>query len=95
MSIMMLLFFYKIPAGLNLYIMFSSLFGAIEQHRIRKHIKEHEEAGTLLKPAKTSADRLSKRERTGKMSFVEKLQKMAEEAQKAQPPHPGKGKKKT
>jgi YidC/Oxa1 family membrane protein insertase len=95
MSIMMLLFFYKMPAGLNLYIMFSSLFGAIEQHRIRKHIKEHEEAGTLLKPAKTSADRLSKRERTGKMSFVEKLQKMAEEAQKAQPPHPGKGKKKT
>ncbi len=83
MSIMMLLFFYKMPSGLNLYIMFSSLFGWIEQKRIRAHIKEQEEAGTLFKkPAKPVTEPV--RKRPGDMTFFEKLQKMAEDAQKAQ-----------
>lgn len=85
MSIMMLLIFYNMPAGLNLYIMFSSLFGWLEQVHIRKHIKERQAAGTLhVAPTKVAAlpgDEPKPRE---KPSFFEKLQKMAEEAQKAQ-----------
>ncbi len=77
MSIMMLLFFYKMPSGLNLYIMASSFFGTIEQMRIRKHIKDHEEAGTLHQK-KAPADP----KKRGKLSFFQKLQAMAEDAQK-------------
>ena len=41
---MMLLFFYTAPSGLNLYIMASTFAGLIEQKRIKKHLKEQEEA---------------------------------------------------
>lgn len=41
---MMLLFFYHMPSGLNLYIMTSTFVGAIESHVIRKHIREKQEA---------------------------------------------------
>ena len=83
MSIMMLIFFYNAPSGLNLYIMFSSLFGWIEQRRIRAHIQEREETGTLhRKPSQ--ANPAPKKKRPGDMSFFEKLQKMAEDAQKKQ-----------
>ena len=87
MSIMMLLIFYNMPAGLNLYIMSSSLFGTIEQWYIRKHIKQREADGTLHKKPRSE-------ERAGpgpggnsprgprKASFLERMQKMAEEAQK-------------
>ena len=92
MSIMMLFIFYKMPSGLNLYIMFSSLFGAIEQYRIRKHIKEHEEAGTLIKPKKNKDD-ASIRKKPGQMSFIEKLQKMAADAQEKQAKRVKKSKK--
>ena len=90
MSIMMLLFFYNAPSGLNLYIMCSSMFGAIEQHRIRKHIKEQEAAGTLHAPPKKKKkdDTMGKR-RPGRMSFLERMQKMADEAHKAQARRPG------
>lgn len=84
MSIMMLIFFYKMPSGLNLYIMFSSLFGTLEQIRIRKLIKEREERGELHKaPRKGNASPAGRK--PGKASFFERLQKMAEEAQKSQP----------
>jgi YidC/Oxa1 family membrane protein insertase len=47
MMIMMPLLFplmlYKAPSGLNLYIMASTFAGVIEQHFIRKHIREKEE----------------------------------------------------
>ena len=43
MPVMMLFFFYKMPSGLTLYIMSSTIIGAIEQKRIRKYIKEHQE----------------------------------------------------
>ncbi len=42
MPVMMLLFFYNAPTGLNLYIMASTFGGLIEQHFIRKHLKEAE-----------------------------------------------------
>ena len=95
MSIMMLVIFYNMPSGLNLYIMASSMFGTIEQHRIRKHIKEQKEAGTLLAPRRkkdepTSSEGLKKPRRGG---IFQKLQKMAEDAQKAQPKRAPKGKR--
>ncbi len=40
---MMLAFFYKMPSGLNLYIMASTFAGVLEQKFIRRHIKEKEE----------------------------------------------------
>jgi len=82
MSIMMLLIFYKMPSGLNLYIMSSSLFGTIEQHRIRKHIKDQEEAGTLHKTEKPRKLFDGLLHRMGKPSFISRLQKMAAEAQR-------------
>jgi len=42
MPAIMLLFFYNAPTGLNLYIMASTFGGLIEQHFIRKHLKEAE-----------------------------------------------------
>jgi YidC/Oxa1 family membrane protein insertase len=48
MKIMMPLLFplmlYTAPSGVNLYIMASTFAGVIEQHVIRKHIQEKEEA---------------------------------------------------
>ena len=58
MPVMMLLFFYTAPSGLNLYIMGSTFGGLIEQHFIRKHIKEEEQkeaAATVKTPSKISA----------------------------------------
>ncbi len=88
MSIMMLVIFYKMPSGLNLYIMTSSLFGAIEQKRIRTHIREQEEAGTLHKPAVAAPPPGGQKKRRPK--FLERLQKAAEDAQKAQARRPAK-----
>jgi YidC/Oxa1 family membrane protein insertase len=42
--VMMLVFFYNAPAGLNLYIMTSTFSSVFEQIIIRKHIKEKEAA---------------------------------------------------
>jgi len=42
MPAIMLLFFYNAPTGLNLYIMASTFGGLVEQHFIRKHLKEAE-----------------------------------------------------
>jgi len=79
MSIVMLVIFYKMPSGLNLYITFSMLFGWIEQKRIRAHIKEQKETGAFKKPAGPDKGR-----RSDKPSFFQKLQRMAEEAQQQQ-----------
>ena len=43
MPLMMLLFFYKAPSGLCLYIMSSTFAGVAEQIIIRKHLREQEE----------------------------------------------------
>jgi YidC/Oxa1 family membrane protein insertase len=50
MPVMMLLFLYRAPSGLNLYIMASTTAGVVEQYVIRKHIREKEaleEAGLV------------------------------------------------
>jgi len=47
MSIFFGLILYNAPSGLTLYIMASTLFGTLEQWRIRKHIKEMEANGGL------------------------------------------------
>jgi YidC/Oxa1 family membrane protein insertase len=44
MPIMMLLFLYRAPSGLNLYIMASTTAGVVEQYVIKKHIQEREAA---------------------------------------------------
>ncbi len=58
MKIMMPILFpmmlYKAPSGLNLYIMTSVFAGVIEQHIIRKHIKEKEQTGNVGLVAATS-----------------------------------------
>jgi len=91
MSILMPLIFYKMPSGLNLYIMCSSAFGTIEQLRIRKHIKEMEENGTLLKPK--SGPKPEKKRQTPKTpGWFEKLQSMADDAQKQAAHRKDKGK---
>ncbi len=58
MMIMMPLLFplmlYKAPSGLNLYIMASTFAGVIEQHVIRKHIREKEQQESLGLVAATS-----------------------------------------
>jgi len=47
MSVFFALILYNAPSGLTVYIMASTLFGTIEQIRIRKHIKEVEARGGL------------------------------------------------
>jgi YidC/Oxa1 family membrane protein insertase len=58
MMIMMPLLFplmlYKAPSGVNLYIMASTFAGVVEQHVIRKHIREKEEAESTGLVAATS-----------------------------------------
>ncbi|MBC8481184.1 MAG: membrane protein insertase YidC, partial [Planctomycetes bacterium] len=54
MPLMFPLMLYNAPSGLNLYIMASTFAGVIEQHVIRKHIREKEEAESLGKVAVTS-----------------------------------------
>lgn len=84
MSAMMVLIFYKMPSGLNLYVMFSSLFGWLEQVVIRKHIREQEAAGTLHLPSKRreKPDVIDVSGERRKPTWLEKLQKAAEDAQK-------------
>ncbi|MBI9016309.1 MAG: YidC/Oxa1 family insertase periplasmic-domain containing protein [Phycisphaerae bacterium] len=52
MPIMMFVMFYNGSSGLNLYIMASTFAGLIEQHFIRKHIKEKEAMESLAGPSK-------------------------------------------
>jgi len=48
------LMLYKAPSGVNLYIMASTFAGVIEQHVIRKHIREKEKAESVGLVAATS-----------------------------------------
>ncbi len=77
MSVFMVFIFYNAPSGLSLYIMASNFFGLLEQHRIRKHIKEQEEAEKARGPQKTADKKPFRKPR-----FLEKLEKMAEDAKK-------------
>jgi YidC/Oxa1 family membrane protein insertase len=75
MSLVMIFLFYGFPSGLNLYIMTSSLFGTAEQLYIRKHLSKTD----LSPPVK----KVKPQPRSGP-TFLEKIQKRAEEAQKTQ-----------
>ncbi|MCB9851429.1 MAG: YidC/Oxa1 family insertase periplasmic-domain containing protein [Phycisphaerales bacterium] len=77
MSLLMIVFFYNLPSGLNLYIMTSSLIGALEQLYIRKQIAQQD----LSAPAKPAMSPAGSRKGRGS-SLMEWLQKKAEEAQK-------------
>ena len=86
MNVMMVFFgvlFYNAPAGLNLYILSSNIFGMTEQWRIRKHIAEAKEKGKLAPPP--PKPRASK-----KPGFLKKLEKLAEQAKRVQSPRAGK-----
>ncbi len=66
MPVMMLMFFYHAPSGLNLYIMTSTAASVIEQLVIRKHMKAKEDAEALLAtvidiPGKRSRDTREKK----------------------------------
>lgn len=75
MSLMMILVFYNFPSGLNLYIMTSSLIGALEQLYIRRHISKQDlEAQTV--PAGGGKPRFKT------PALLDWLQKQAEQAQK-------------
>lgn len=83
MSIMFLFIFYKMPSGLTLYITASNFLGMLEQWHIRKHIRERENDGTLLKPARKPPPPPTNGTTGAKVpGWVEWLQKKAEEAQK-------------
>jgi len=64
MTLLFPVFLYSAPSGLTLYILASTSAGMVDSYFVRKHIKEQEEAGTLLerKAAKPGGlrDRASK-----------------------------------
>jgi membrane protein insertase Oxa1/YidC/SpoIIIJ len=83
MSVFFAVLLYSMPSGLNLYIMASSLFGTLEQWRIRKHIKEVKARGESLAPRSRRGDAGSNKP-SWFMRRVHALQKRAEEAQRIQ-----------
>ena len=52
MTLLFPLFLYSAPSGLTLYILASSGAGIVDSKLVRKHIKEQEDAGTLIKEKK-------------------------------------------
>ncbi|UCG33105.1 MAG: YidC/Oxa1 family insertase periplasmic-domain containing protein [Phycisphaerales bacterium] len=87
MNFMMVFFgvlFYNAPAGLNLYILSSNVFGMIEQWRIRRHIAVEKAQGKLAPPA-------PKPRELRQPGFLKKLEKMAEQAKRVQSSRTGRG----
>lgn len=84
MSIFMVLIFYNMPSGLNLYIMTSSILGALEQWRIRKHVEAEKERLDREPPLVTDPGPKPKKPRPP--SFLERLAKKADDAQKLRRP---------
>jgi YidC/Oxa1 family membrane protein insertase len=82
MSAMMVLFFYNAPSGLTLYIMASNFFGLIEQHRIRKHLRDEEERGGPAARKPGGPDKPTAGRSFKKPKFLQKLEKMADDAKK-------------
>ncbi|MFQ5425314.1 MAG: YidC/Oxa1 family insertase periplasmic-domain containing protein [Phycisphaerae bacterium] len=90
MMVFMGLIFYNFPSGLNLYILTSNLLGILEQWQIRKHIREKEASGELLKPKKKTGFDAG----PSRPSFIERLQKKAEQARQASVQNPERTRKK-
>jgi YidC/Oxa1 family membrane protein insertase len=64
MTVLFPVFLYSAPSGLTLYILASTSAGIVDSYMVRKHVKEQEEAGTLLQKKKRKQggfmDRISK-----------------------------------
>lgn len=82
--VMMLLIFYGMPSGLNLYVAASSFFGGIEQWLIRRHIAHHESAGTFLRRHVPKAPGDGAKGKSFLSEWFQRLQKSAEDAQRLQ-----------
>ncbi len=79
MTIFFSLLFYNFPSGLSVYILTSNLFGMLEQHRIRKHIRAQEKHPPPRPPApRDGSDGGEGGPRVPR--WLERLQKMAEES---------------
>jgi YidC/Oxa1 family membrane protein insertase len=70
MVVMFPLLMYNAPSGLSLYFLVNSSLGILESRWIRAHINKHD----LLKPVKKGPPKPG--------SFMERLQKLAEERQR-------------
>ncbi len=81
MSIFFAFIFYNMPSGLNLYIMTSSVLGALEQWHIRKHVQQEKNKGAEA-PVPPSAKSGPDPKKPHRPSFLERLAKKADEAQK-------------
>jgi YidC/Oxa1 family membrane protein insertase len=79
MSVVMAFIFYNMPSGLNLYIMTSSIGGALEQWRIRKHVAAEQERGESGPGGGPGGPKPKKPD---KPSWFERMAKAADEAQK-------------
>jgi len=66
MPVMMLFIFYKMPSGLNLYIMASTFAGVAEQYVIRKHIKAREEQQAAVETTVSAPGKKSRSSRPKK-----------------------------
>jgi len=85
MSVFMVFIFYNMPSGLNLYIMTSSILGALEQWRIRKHVEAEKEKGEDAPPPLDPPGQKAP-PKPRRPSFLERLAKRADEAQKLRRP---------
>ncbi len=81
MSIFMVLIFYNMPSGLNLYVMTSSILGSLEQWRIRKHVEATQSQAAMAPPPLAQAEKAPST-RPRRPSFLERLAKKADEARK-------------
>jgi len=82
MTLLFPIFLYSAPSGLTLYILASSAAGIVDSKLVRKHIKEQEEAGTLLQKKKAKPGGFM--DRIGKA--LEARQRAMTERRGSQPP---------
>jgi YidC/Oxa1 family membrane protein insertase len=89
MSVMTLfigVLFYNMPSGLTMYIMTSSIFGMIEQWRIRQRVHEQEERAATEGPKPPSGKPPGRWQ-----AWLEDLSKRAEQARELRSSKPKKG----
>lgn len=81
MSVFFTFLFYNMPAGLNLYIGASNIFGMLESWRIRKHVRQEQDQVQLVKAAPAQPSAASKiQSRLG--GWIAKLAHEADDAKK-------------
>ena len=80
MSVFFVFILYNAPSGLNLYIMSSTLFGVLEQQRVRKHVADYQ-ANREVEDARRK-EAAQKREKGWLHRKWDELAKEAEEAKR-------------